>query len=202
MLPIPALAMALVYLGLGALGAWWMRAGGHAPWPADGLAPGPLTLAAAIGLGVGVTLHAAWAPFRRARALEPLERALVEAVQLIGPANLWALLPGAVLAEEVLFRGAMHPAWGWPAASVAFGLAHFMPPRREMWPYPLLAGVAGAAFSGAYVLAGGHLVAPFVAHLTLNALNLRLLRAGVPEMDLPPDDDEPPLPEPYDDDRD
>ena len=127
---------------------------------------------------------------------------MAEAIALIGSGNLWALLPGAVLAEEVLFRGAMHPAWGWPVASVAFGLAHFVPPRRELWPYPVLAAVSGAAFSGAYALAGGHLVAPFVAHLTLNALNLRLLRPGIPEFDLPAAADEPPLPEPYEDDRD
>jgi membrane protease YdiL (CAAX protease family) len=176
---LPALAMALAYLGLGAAGAWWMRAGGHAPWPADGLAPGAVTLAVAVGLAIGGVLHLAYRPFRDAAALQPLARVLAEAVAMVGRGNLWALLPGAVLAEEVFFRGAMHPAWGWPLASVAFGLAHFLPPRRELWPYPFLAALAGAAFSGAYVLAGHHLVAPFVAHLTANALNLRLVEPTV-----------------------
>ena len=77
------------------------------------------------------------------------------------------------IAEEALFRGALQPKVGLVAASLLFGLAHFVP-RREF-----------AVWTGTTILAGfmlgllfqktGNLIAPIVAHFIVNALNLRWL---------------------------
>ncbi len=181
--------MAVVYGLLGAAGAAWMRGEGFEPWPEGGLAPGALLTALGLGLAAGVGLHVVYRPFRGRTSVQPLERAVTEAAATIGLSNLCYLMPGAVLAEEVFFRGAMQPAFaygspmlGLAIASVAFGLAHFIPPKREFWMYPVLASIAGAVFGLCYWVTGGNLVAAFTAHLTVNLLNLRLMRDRVTEL--------------------
>jgi membrane protease YdiL (CAAX protease family) len=177
------IAMAVVYGLLGAAGAFWMKAEGFDPWPEGGVAAGALLTALGLGIAAGVGLHIAYRPFRGRGSVQPLERAVTDAAATIGYQNLMALMPGAVLAEEVFFRGAMQPAFaygspllGLAVASVAFGFAHFIPPKREFWMYPLLAAVAGGVFGGCFLLTGGNLLSAFAAHLTVNVLNLRLMR--------------------------
>ena len=58
-------------------------------------------------------------------------------------------------------------------ASLVFGLAHFVP-RREFLPWTGFAVAAGFLL-GALFDATGNLVAPIVAHTTVNAVNLRFL---------------------------
>lgn len=95
---------------------------------------------------------------------------------LIGPltGSQCLLLAGmSGLAEEALFRGMLQPRIGLVAASLLFGLAHFVP-RREILPWTLLSIGAGFLLGGLFA-ATGNLVAPVVAHMTINAVNLRLL---------------------------
>jgi len=77
------------------------------------------------------------------------------------------------VAEEAFFRGLLQPCVGLVAASLIFGLAHFVP-RRDLAPWSLFAVVAGFALGGLFELTG-NLVAPVVAHATINAVNLRKL---------------------------
>lgn len=177
------IVMAVVYGVLGAAGAFWMRAEGFDAWPEGGLEPSALLTAVGLGLATGVVLHVLYRPFRGRPSVRPLERAVTEAAAAVGYHNLLYLMPGAVLAEEVFFRGAMQPAfaYGYPMlglaiASVAFGFAHFLPPRKEFWLYPVLASIAGACFGLCFWVTGGNLIAAFTAHLTINVLNLRLMR--------------------------
>ena len=161
-------------VGIG--GALWMRGSGYLPWPAGGLALGAFASACGIGAAIGVGRHLAYRPLHGRTSVGALERASEEAVAVIGLRNLFAILPGAVLAEEVFFRGAMQQAFGLVVASIAFGLAHFMPPRREFWVYPVLSAAAGFALGFSFWVTDGHLMAPFTAHLVVNALNLGMLR--------------------------
>jgi len=77
------------------------------------------------------------------------------------------------LGEEVFFRGALQPRVGLLPASLLFGLAH-LAPRRDLalWAgFALLAGlILGALFE--YT---GNLLAPAIAHVLVNAVNLRWL---------------------------
>lgn len=110
---------------------------------------------------------------RRTRAGEGLARALG---QLLGRLTLaqCALLAGVSgVAEEALFRGVLQPRVGLLAAALIFGLAHFVP-RRELAPWALFAFGAGLLL-GILFESTGNLVAPAVAHASINAVNLRLL---------------------------
>jgi len=99
---------------------------------------------------------------------------------LLGPLSLrhvvlLALLSG--VAEEAFFRGALQPRVGLVAASIVFGLVHFVPrPEFRIWTvFSLAAGfLLGFLFE-----ATGNLVAPAIAHVVINAVNLtRLVRGG------------------------
>ena len=96
-------------------------------------------------------------------------------VSYLLPPALWALLLAMAsgIGEEALFRGALQPVAGLLLASLLFGLVHFAP-RRGLWPWSLFA-LAGGLGLGALFDATGNLVAPVVAHATLNAVNLRKL---------------------------
>ncbi len=59
------------------------------------------------------------------------------------------------------------------AASLLFGLAHFVP-RRELLPWTAFTLAAGFGLGALYEVTG-NLVAPVVAHFGVNAVNLRLL---------------------------
>jgi membrane protease YdiL (CAAX protease family) len=77
------------------------------------------------------------------------------------------------IAEEALFRGALQPVVGLVWASLLFALAHLVP-RRELLPWSLFSLAAGFLLGGLYA-ATGNLVAPIVAHVVVNAANLRRL---------------------------
>ena len=87
-----------------------------------------------------------------------------------------ALVSGA--AEEALFRGALQPEVGLVIASLLFGLAHFAP-RRDLAAWAPAAVIAGFVLGSLYAWTG-NLIAPVVAHATVNAINLRWLGGDEP----------------------
>ena len=104
---------------------------------------------------------------------EALARALAGVLEGISVPNALLLALASGIAEEMLFRGALQPQVGWLAASLLFGLLHFVP-RREFLPWTGFAVVVGFLF-GALFLWTGNLVAPVVAHVMVNAVNLPVL---------------------------
>jgi membrane protease YdiL (CAAX protease family) len=79
--------------------------------------------------------------------------------------------------EEAFFRGALQPRVGLVAASLLFGLAHLVP-RRELLPWAGFALLAGVLL-GALFEYTGNLLAPTLAHVVVNGVNLCWLgRAG------------------------
>jgi len=109
----------------------------------------------------------------RSRWGEGLARSLARA---LGPltvpeALLLALASGT--AEEMFFRGALQPRVGWLVASLLFGAMHFVP-RREFLPWTGFAIAVGLLLGWAFDYTG-NLVAPVVAHVVINGVNLPLL---------------------------
>jgi len=110
---------------------------------------------------------------RRTRSGEAMARGLGSALGVLSAFECVVLAFLSGIAEEALFRGALQPQVGLVAASLIFGLVHFIP-RREF-----------AVWTGTTILAGfmlglmfqmtGNLIAPTVAHFVVNALNLRWL---------------------------
>jgi hypothetical protein len=136
---------------------------------------------AALGLGIGLMAvgatslaSGAFAVVRRA------EQALAEALGPLSTPQCLALALVSGIAEELLFRGVLQPLLGIAITSAIFGLAH-VPVRRELWGWPLFAGAMGLIL-GLLARETGALLAPIFAHVTVNAVNLRLIspRPGGP----------------------
>lgn len=128
----------------------------------------------ALGSGAGMALVALWVVARRtleaARALEDELRRMLGPVE---PIEILALALLSGFAEELFFRGAVQGAFGWAVATILFTALHSGPGRSfRLWT--LFAGVAGLVFAG-LVLWRQSLLAAMVAHVTVNAVNLRHL---------------------------
>jgi membrane protease YdiL (CAAX protease family) len=133
-------------------------------WPSDA-ASGALAGAAVILASRWLTAHT--------RAGAALARSLARALGSLSPAQCVVLALASGIAEEALFRGALQPSLGWIGASVLFALAHFVP-RRELLAWSAFALAGGLLLGGLYAWTG-NLLAPVVAHVLVNAVNLRLL---------------------------
>ncbi len=136
--------------------------------------PAGLLREAGVGLGIGVGVVAAtWICYF---AIRPLRELYVEFRRILGAIPTGRIVVLALLsaaAEEVLFRGILQPLLGYWAASALFALAHFMPSAKFV-SWMLFALGAGLVFGRLYD-SSGSLVAPLVAHATVNAINLRVI---------------------------
>ena len=127
-----------------------------------------------VGAGLGaaaVLLLVWWLVLRRFRLATALEERLR---QTLGPlagheALGLALLSG--LGEEVFFRGAMQPVWGYAVTTLLFGALH-SGRGRELLVWTLSAVLAGAVLGGLMEWRG-NLLAPVVCHVAVNAVQLR-----------------------------
>jgi membrane protease YdiL (CAAX protease family) len=145
---------------------WLATSDAEVRWLRDGL----LGLAAAGALIGG----SAWLT-RRVAAGERLARALAEALGPLRPAQAWLLALASGIGEEALFRGALQPVAGLWLTTLVFALAHFVP-RRDLLLWSAFSGIAGLLLGGLYE-ASGNLLAPTVAHVVVNGVNLnRLVR--------------------------
>jgi membrane protease YdiL (CAAX protease family) len=177
--------LALVFYGALAGAAWlWAWLAGRPLWFASAEAQQlgmHWVRDAALGIGAGLAVVVASRVMMRVSAAA---RALADhlAALLGRPSTPVCLVLAAVsgFAEEAFFRAALQPAIGLVAASVVFALAHFVP-RRDYLAWPVFAFAAGLAF-GALFDGTGALLAPVLAHFSVNAVNLRWLasRADAP----------------------
>jgi len=187
--PSALVRMALRFYGLLFLAAWLWRTAWlgepllHAGPEAAARGVDPLRDGAAGLLAAGIVIglsHQLTAHTRGGRALaDGLAR-------LLGPLEtrhvvVLALVSG--IAEEAFFRGALQPRVGLVWASLVFGLAHFVPrPEFRLWT---VFSVAAGFLLGFLFEATGNLVAPVVAHVVVNGVNLTLLVRGGPWGDDP-----------------
>jgi membrane protease YdiL (CAAX protease family) len=170
--------LALVFYGLLAVAAlgWIAWQGRPFGFVSDEAASQGVQWPRDVGLGLcfGVVLVVLTRVFSARTAAG---RALTDALaELLGRPGLGACLVLAAVsgfAEEAFFRGALQPQVGLVAASLLFGLAHFVP-RRAFLPWSVFGVLAGYCF-GALFERTGNLVAPVLAHALVNALNLRWL---------------------------
>jgi len=105
-----------------------------------------------------------------------LARALAGSLGRLELRHVLVLALTSGIAEEAFFRGALQPQVGYVAAGLIFGLVHFIP-RREFLPWTGFSIAAGFLLGGLYAWTG-NLLAPTVAHVLVNAVNLHLLCAS------------------------
>lgn len=128
----------------------------------------------AIGLATGLVVVALSAAMTRLTGWgDALARALGTALKGLRVRDGLLLALASGIGEELFFRGALQPRVGLVLASLAFGAVHFVP-RRDMLPWSGFAVAAGLLF-GALFEWTGNVVAPVVAHIVVNAVNLPLL---------------------------
>ena len=129
---------------------------------------------ALLGIVAGlVMVHLSRVFTRRTRLGEAMARGLGSVLGVLSGFHCVGLAILSGIAEEALFRGALQPQVGLVAASLIFGLAHFVP-RREFAVWTGTTILAGFAL-GLLFQKTGNLIAPTVAHFVVNALNLRWL---------------------------
>jgi membrane protease YdiL (CAAX protease family) len=150
--------------GLAIAGGVWLFAAGHpvrlgAAWTA---------VAAGVAAAIALSLVQWWlqriAPgVGPVQAMRELQRTVFE--PLFAPLSVPEMLAISALAgvgEEILFRGAVQAQFGWPIATVAFGVCH-LGLSRAGWVLGVWAAMAGGVLAGLAITTGG-LVAPIVAH--------------------------------------
>ena len=127
------------------------------------------------GLLAAAALIGVWELARRFAAgpAANLEEQLSPLVVGLDRAEVVALAVVSGVAEEIFFRGAVQGAWGLIIATILFALLHTGPGTKlSLWT--AFAAVAGLVF-GVLALSRGTLLAPIVAHATVNAVNLHRL---------------------------
>lgn len=131
----------------------------------------------ALGVGVGLALVAVtWFLSRVLTPLQELEREFRRVLGNVTTRRILALAVLSGIAEELVFRGTLQPWIGYVATSIIFGCVHFVP-SPVFLPWTLFALGAGFLFGWLFDVRGS-LVAPTLAHITVNALNLLLIVRG------------------------
>lgn len=185
--PSPGLStgMAVGFYGVLLLAAWllgdvWLNLDlirWHDGWDQ------PIWVDALVGAGLGLVFVVLTRIFERtmewARVLTREFRKILGGLTLTQVA-VFAVTSG--IAEEVFFRGFLQQAlselafnneWiGLVVASLVFGLIHIGPDREKFLPWTIMAVVLGFVFGLVYMYTG-NIVAPVVAHFTINFFNLK-----------------------------
>jgi membrane protease YdiL (CAAX protease family) len=161
----------IFYLVLAIAGALWVGWREGTILPTLFVDPQSWWLDALIGVAVGGFLIGLWRVVRhKLTSARELEQQLAE---LLGPLDRHEIVALALLsgfAEELFFRGAVQGAWGWFPATVLFTLLH-TGPGSTYRAWTAFAGVAGLTLAG-LMLWRGNLLAPVLAHVVVNAVNL------------------------------
>lgn len=135
---------------------------GKATWPRD----------LGLGLAGAAALLGLWELGRRRfDAMQQLEAQIAATIGPIerGEVLVLALLSG--FAEELFFRGAMLLAWGPWVSAVLFALMHSG--RGSAFRFWTVFALAAGGLCTLLTLVTGNLLAAIVAHVAVNAINLR-----------------------------
>jgi len=124
-----------------------------------------------VGLAAGSSLILVWIFTRRTLpAARRLEAELAELLGYLRTSEVVGLALLSGFAEELFFRGAVQGAWGWLPATILFALLHAGPGATfRIWT--IFAAIAGATLA-ALMIWRGNLLAPVVAHVVVNGINL------------------------------
>jgi membrane protease YdiL (CAAX protease family) len=168
---------AWVYLVLAVFGVGWIGVRHQGVPLALFLPAPPYWIDPCLGVAGATVPVLLWRAASGLRLARQLEARLRERLGALTSAEVYGLALLSGVAEEVFFRGAMQPAWGYVPATLLFAALH-SGRGREMILWAFSALVAGALL-GAIMLSRGTLFAPILCHALVNAVQLRrLLTAG------------------------
>ena len=122
----------------------------------------------------GATVLASRVLARRTEWTRSLHEALRPAVRDADGVTIACMAVASGVGEELLFRGLLVPLVGVIASSIGFGLLHQVRgPAR--WVWAAWAGGMGALFALVFTVTGS-LAGAILAHVAINAANLRYIR--------------------------
>ena len=131
-----------------------------------------LILGVAVGVGMVVLTRVLALALRSLQELDGEFRAVLSPLS-IRQLLMLSLLSGT--AEECFFRGVLQPWLGYVATSLLFGVVHFVPGSRVLFPWTVFA-LGGGFIFGFLAEHQGSLLAPVVAHILYNGLNIWFIR--------------------------
>ena len=183
--PKPSAARATVvasfYLGLALVGFLWHAVSQEDNdfWRAADATSLELLWTPLLGVGFGLFVVASFRVLERRFAWLPaLHRDFRSILGRPSGSELLLLAAASALGEEIFFRGAMLDAWGPWVSSVVFALLH-VPPRRELWPWTVSAGLLGLALAWLTTWTG-NLGPAVAAHFVINLINLAYITRRAP----------------------
>ncbi len=179
--PARARVVASFYLGVAVVGFLWhaISQENNDFWRTPSSTWFELMWTPALGLALGLVAVAAFRVLERRHSWLPaLHREFRSILGRPSGSELLLLAAASALGEEILFRGAMLDAWGPWISSLVFALLH-VPPRRELWPWTVSAGLLGLALAGLTVLTG-NLGPAVAAHFVINLINLAYITRRAP----------------------
>ncbi len=165
------LGATLFYLFLGIL-AWVLSAVFHVtPWripPRASWLPHGASILLGLGLGLAIVVISRildrYEPFKRLNAL------IAHSLPHLGFADIVLLAVLSAFAEELLFRGVLLQLVGIHLSSLVFGLLHYGG-RRDFLLWGVMGWLMGYLLAGLFLVTGS-LLAPVLAHFTVNYFNL------------------------------
>ena len=128
----------------------------------------PLAVAAGIALGLGVVLLSHH--LSRFRPFARLDQILARSLPPMETPEILLLSVASACGEELLFRGALLQLLGLHGSSLLFGLLH-CGGKRALILWGLMGWGMGYLLGGLFLLTGS-LIAPLLAHFTINYFNL------------------------------
>lgn len=179
--PARAQVVASFYLALALVGFLWHAIGqeNNDFWRAPGVSHAELLWTPLLGVGLGLVVVATFRVLERRWSWLPvLHREFREILGRPSWGELLLLAAASSIGEEIFFRGAMLDAWGPWLSSLVFALLH-VPPRRELWPWTVSAGLLGLCLAG-LTLWTGNLGAAVAAHFVINMINLAYITRRAP----------------------
>ncbi|MEM6456914.1 MAG: type II CAAX endopeptidase family protein [Acidobacteriota bacterium] len=167
----------VTYLLLALGGVVWLGVERDGPITLDlFISPSGWAFDALIGLAAGGGLLLLWRALATLPSGARLESQIAQLLGPLAPGEALALAVVSGVAEEFFFRGAMQTAWGWGWATLIFGLLHTGPGRDfRLWTFFAL--LAGGVFAWLTIWRGT-LMPAILAHVLVNAVNLRRLTAA------------------------
>jgi membrane protease YdiL (CAAX protease family) len=185
--PSPARASVVVsfYLGLALVGFVWhaISQDDNDFWRGSEVSVVELLWTPLIGVAIGLAIVAGFRLLERRQPWLPaLHREFRSILGRPSGTELLLLAAASSLGEEILFRGAMLDAWGPWVSSLVFALIH-VPPRRELWPWTVSAGLLGLLLAW-LTLVTGNLGPAIAAHFVINLVNLAYITRRAPAIAL------------------
>lgn len=179
--PARAKVVASFYLGVALVGFLWhaIAEEDNDVWRAADTTVIELLWTPVLGLALGLLVVAGFRVLERRQSWLPqLHREFRSILGRPSGTEILLLAAASSLGEEIFFRGAMLDAWGPWVSSLVFALLH-VPPRRDLWPWTVSAGLLGLALAW-LTIATGNLGPAVVAHFVINFINLAYITRRAP----------------------